>query len=182
MNFKIHSWKTKADNLWNYAIGVIGKSIKVVFCDLRPSLEVREQGHNPFDARLSIHHVRNGIDEQESISGTDDIFELEQLVKQKRTETERLTELLHSRTIEVSALPSADYKNKGKLDQDSNVNPFSSAQAVDHVGKEKANASELEYQRKQLVTSRANAISGVNFAVHAENVLPAIAKQWIEAD
>ncbi|KAK8930600.1 hypothetical protein KSP39_PZI016825 [Platanthera zijinensis] len=131
---------------------------------VRPSPEVREQDHNPFDARLSIHHVRNGVDEQESISGTDDIFELEQLVKQKRTETERLTELLHSRTIEVSALPSADYKNKGKLDQDSNVNPFSSAQTVDHVGKEKANASELEYQRKQLVTSRSNAISGVNIS------------------
>ncbi|XP_020574263.1 nuclear pore complex protein NUP1-like [Phalaenopsis equestris] len=139
----------------------------------KSSLEVREQRESPTDVRLSIVYDGSDKSEQELISHSDASFsELEQLLKKRRfsrVEIDRLSELLHSRTIEPSTLPSTEYKNKGKINDDSSINSSSSQQAVSHEEmeeekeKKNANTSRLEGQMGQL----ANLHGNDTYAVHA---------------
>ncbi|KAI0495045.1 hypothetical protein KFK09_025192 [Dendrobium nobile] len=163
-----------------------GENINVIeeVPEVKSSPESREQGENPVDVGLLINYDASDrsekelISEQGLISSTDAFFELEQLLKQKRfsrkvflilAEMDHLADILHSRTIEPSTLPSTDYKNKGKINEDSSINSSSSQQAINHEEKRKeANPSLLEGKMEQLVNLHGNATSRVHVNVPEE--------------
>ncbi|KAG0451801.1 hypothetical protein HPP92_026059 [Vanilla planifolia] len=151
--------------------------------------EVKENNVNAIDTRDQLNIGGNERPEQETKLNVDGLYELERLVKQKmftrkvvflqivvhdfqsnafingRSETERLTELLHARTVESSTLPSADNKNKGKVNEESNIDPTSSQPAGNHNEAVNTNATELEGSRLKMVRLGGDINSGVNVTI-----------------
>ncbi|KAG0451701.1 hypothetical protein HPP92_026330 [Vanilla planifolia] len=151
--------------------------------------EVKENNVNAIDTRDQLNIGGNERPEQETKLNVDGLYELERLVTQKmftrkvvflqivvhdfqsnafingRSETERLTELLHARTVESSTLPSADNKNKGKVNEESNIDPTSSQPAGNHNEAVNTNATELEGSRLKMVRLGGDINSGVNVTI-----------------